>query len=508
MIPIYRQSDIKAFDDSLAAKGLLEAAISRAGYSVFVLAGELIGGSFYGKRVTAIYGPGNNGRDALVAAKHLRSAGVAVELVRYGSPEYVDASKYRGVDLVIDGCFGVGLSRPFEAPPLPESVRVLAVDVPSGLDGESGSVIGSAVNASATLCLSGLKLGPLISDGPDISGEVYVADLGLGELGPPSLEEYLIEDSDLSHLISKRMRSDHKWSHSMAVIAGSPGMDGAANLVCMAGYHVGAGIIHLYTDLSGSPGDYGLETVVHHVNFEEIDDTDREELFRVIAKRFKAMVIGPGLGRGAGVRPMLQAAIKSKVRLVIDADAIWAIPSIDWLAELVGAGHPGVVMTPHSAELQALLERSGAGLADSFAIEDRCSFARDLASRAGVSLLLKGGPTVVASPKGECYVTTAPDQSLAVAGSGDVLSGMIGAALTYSGDVAKQAAVTAHLHGLAGRSLGTGPSGEIAGRARRILRRFERGISPAPREFTKPTKLEGSVVARSELIGDRTFRAV
>lgn len=508
MIPLYRQRDIKAFDDSLASVGRLEEAISRAGYSVFALAAEMMG-SLYGKRVMVLYGPGNNGRDALVASRHLKAAGVAVKEVRQGSPEFYVEETFAGVDLVIDGCFGVGLSRAFEPPPIGPDVAVLAVDVPSGLNGDNGSVVGSAIRASSTLCLSGLKLGALISAGPDLCGDVYLSELGLGNMEMPDLQEFLIEDYDLSTLTFRKKRDDHKWSHSVAVVAGSPGMGGAAHLVCSSAYWVGAGIVHLYTELVGQAGDYGVETVVHPVSLANLDQEGKNAFFQDLARRFKALVVGPGLGLGEGVPELVRAAISSGVRLVIDADAVSAVPSVDWLAETIRPDHPGVILTPHIGELRKLLERSGPGVLDSFISRDPCTFAREFAAKSGAALLIKGGPTIVSSTNGKCYLTGAPSASLAVAGSGDVLSGMIGAALSYDGDVALLAAVTAHLHGLAGRSMAIGPSGELGRHARDLLRRFEQsGALARKRSFAKPTRIEGNLVAGSELVGGHSRRRV
>ncbi len=503
MIPIYRQEAIRAFDNSLSANGLLDEAISRAGFAVFSLARQLLGG-LYGRRVTVIFGPGNNGRDALVAASHLRRAGVVVNEVRYGSAEYSQRENYRGADLVIDGCFGVGLNRVFTPPLVPSGVPILSVDIPSGLNGDSGSVLGDAVNASATLCLTGLKLGALISEGPDFCGEIYLSELGLGETNFSGFAEFLIEDADLEMLAFRRTRTDHKWSHSVAVIAGSPGMDGAAHLACTAGYFVGSGIVHLFTDTAGKQGDYGVETVVHSVSLASNDDVARSDLFEEIARRFKSLVIGPGLGLGDGVAELVKAAIGARVRTVIDADAITAIPSAEWLTGLLDPDHPGVILTPHQGELKALIGRSSKEYVDDYANSDLCAFVRRFCAKTGVSLLVKGGPTVVGSPKGTCYLTNAPDVSLAVAGSGDVLSGMIGASLSYDGDVAQLAAVTAHLHGLAGRALGKGPSGELAPKARDILLRFESNFKAAPRHnFLKPTQLDGNLVGRRRLLEDQ-----
>ncbi len=508
MIPLYRQKDIKAFDDSLASVWRLEEAISRAGYSVFVLAAEMMGG-LYGKKVTVLYGPGNNGRDALVASGHLKAAGAVVTEVRQGSHEFYLEETFAGSDLVIDGCFGVGLSRAFESPPIGPDVAVLAVDLPSGLNGDNGCVVGSAIKASSTLCLSGLKLGALISAGPELCGEVYLSELGLGDMGMPELQEYLVEDSDLSTLTFRRTRDDHKWSHAVAVVAGSPGMGGAAHLVCSSAYWVGAGIVHLYTELVGPAGDYGVETVVHPVLLANLDKEGKKAFFQDLAERFKALVVGPGLGLGEEVPELVREAHLGGLLLVLHAHSMPFGPFGDLLAETIRPDHPGVILTPHIGELKKLLERSGSGLLDSFVSKDRCTFAREFAAKSGAALLVKGGPTIVSSTDGKCYLTVAPSSSLAVAGSGDVLSGMIGAALSYDGDVAQLAAVTAHLHGLAGRSMAIGPSGELGRHARDLLRMAERsGMFSQKKSFAKPMRIEGNLVAGSELIGNHPFRRV
>ncbi|TAN30370.1 MAG: NAD(P)H-hydrate dehydratase [Actinomycetota bacterium] len=501
MIPIYRQNDIKSIDAALASAGMLEMAIAHAGFSVFTLAIEMLGGP-YGKRVAVLHGPGNNGRDGLVAAELLRGAGVSVKEVVYGGAEYSDACTYSEMDLVIDGCFGIGLSRPFKAPPIGPEINVLAIDVPSGLAGDEGKVLGSAVKASATLCLTGIKLGVLISHGPDLCGDIYLAELGLGDPGLTSHREYLVDDFDLAQLGNLRSRTDHKWSHSVAVIAGSPGMDGAAHLVCDSAYFMGAGIVHLYTDMGNQRGDYGVETVVHQTAFADFDEPGKRAFFHELAHRFKSLVIGPGLGREPWMTELIEGVISCGLRTVIDADGIAAVPSIEWLASRIASDHPGVILTPHQGELRSLLERSGGKDAvDDLLQQNVCSFAGDFAAKSRASLLLKGGPTVVASREGACYLTSAPSASLAVAGSGDTLSGMLGAVLSYQGDMAKQAAITAHLHGLAGRSLSRGLSGDLARRARDILLRFEAsGKSHWNGNLQRPTQIEGNLVAGKQLV--------
>lgn len=500
MIPIYSQSEIKEFDRSLLDKGLIDDAISRAGYSVFTLAAQLMEGC-YGKRVVVLHGPGNNGKDALVAADHLRLNGASVTTIKYGSTPYGIPSTYTSADLVIDGCFGIGISRPFVAPPIDEKVKVLSIDVPSGINGDTGEKLGSSVVADVTLCLTGVKPGVLLSEGKAASGDVYISELGLGNIESKSDDFKLVEDLDLVSLLGRRRPNDHKWSHGVAIMAGSAGMTGAAEMVSKAAYLAGAGIVHLFTEFPTEVGNFAIETVVREFKLNQFSGPELERFFDELAKRFKVIVVGPGLGRGEGIEALVSLAIKSGARVVLDADAINAIPSIDWLGQQSRA-QGEVVLTPHFGELKALVERSASGPKLDLFYRDPIGFARDFARVSGVIILVKGGPTIVASPEGDCYLTIAPTESLAVAGSGDVLSGMIAAVLAYPGKVSYLVSLAAHLHGLAGRSAELATASELPFRAREILSNLSAKKSNfGSRLFSRPTSIIGNLVANSEILG-------
>lgn len=500
MIPIYSQSEIKEFDRTLQNDGLIDEAISRAGYSVFYLAGKMLGG-FYGKRVVVLYGPGNNGKDALKAAEHLSSNGARVAIIEYGSEAYRDSAIYAGADLVIDGCFGIGLSRPFVAPPIDAKIKVLSIDVPSGIDGDTGEKLSSCMVADATLCLAGIKAGVFLRDGKAASGKVYVSGLGLGSIEGKPGNLRLVEDLDVVSLLGRRHSSDNKWSHGVAVVAGSAGMTGAAEMVSKAAYLTGAGIVHLFTESPASVGNFGIETVVREFNLDQLSGSDFDRFFEELEKRFKVVVVGPGLGRREGVEELVSAAVKARVRLVLDADAINAIPSIEWLSQQI-CPLGEVVLTPHFGELKALVERSVSGPnLDQFQ-RDPIGFAREFARIAGVIILVKGGPTIVASPEGDCYMTIAPTETLAVAGSGDVLSGMIGASLAYPGEAPQLVSLAAHLHGLAGRSDDLIVASELPFKAREILSNLSLERSNVGyRVFPRPTSVLGNLVANSRILG-------
>lgn len=500
MIDVYGKKELQQFDRGLEGRGLLGEAISRAGFCVYMLSLHLLG-SPYGKRIVILYGPGNNGRDALVAGELLIRAGSVVRFVGYQASSYADPASYEGVDLVIDGCFGVGIKRAFTAPPLSPQNAVLAIDVPSGLDADTGKIAGEAMCASATLSLTGLKVGALIGEGPRHCGAIYTCELGIGSPVVPDGARAMIEDADLQALVGLVASADHKWSHSLAVFSGSPGMTGAANLVCLAAALNGAGIVHLFTDALDDRASFPTETVVHVGEMRKRNFEEKIVFFRELAERFKAVAIGPGLGKGSDVTEVVEAALACRVPLVLDADGISAIPSVKWLRDRMASEGQTVVLTPHAGELSKLVERSSEDLAQLYQNLDAVRFAEEFSSRSGVILLVKGSPTIVSSPQGKTFLTTAPTSSLAVAGSGDVLTGMIGASLTMANEPLSAVALTAHLHGLAGRSLVRGRSGELPYHARDIFTRLESmGSGSRNRSLERPTLVEGGLVACSTLL--------
>jgi NAD(P)H-hydrate epimerase len=416
---------MKAIDQ--AAPEPTDVLVHRAGGAVARAAIDMLGGT-YGRRVVVVAGKGNNGADGRDAAERLRRRGVRVQVVEAadGPPELPDA------DLVIDAAYGTGFHGEYQAPD-PGHAPVLAVDIPSGVNGLTGEAEDGAVRADITVTFAALKPGLLFGNGHGRSGVVEVVDIGLDV---SSARAALVEGSDVAAWLPQRERNTHKWKSAAWVAAGSPGMTGAAQMCSGASMRAGAGLVHL-----GVPGldapPTPAEVIGKPLPREGWDDNVLAEL-----DRFKALVVGPGLGRtdeqGAAVRGLLSRA---DVAAVVDADGLYALENVDRAAEVIGRRSHPTVLTPHEGEFAHLAgEKVGA---------DRLAVTRRLAAFTGATVLLKGSTTTVADPDGRVFLSATGDPRLATAGTGDVLSGVIGAFLAQSLDGLHAAAAGAWVHGTA-----------------------------------------------------------
>ena len=405
-----------------------EVLVERAGSAVARAALSMLGGG-YGRRVVVVAGKGNNGADGRVAADRLRRRGVRVEVIDAGDqPERLPRS-----DLVIDAAYGTGFRGDYSAPD-PAGAPVLAVDIPSGIDGLTGEAQEGAVRATETITFAALKTGLLLGAGFEHAGRVSVADIGL-DVSRSTIG--LVEASDVGGWMPARERDSHKWKSAIWMIAGSPGMTGAADMAARAAMRSGAGTVRL--GIPGQPPGPRFPEVVGRWLPEEGWDAD------VVAgdlDRMKAVVMGPGLGRSdataAAVRSLLKQA---KVPVVVDADALFALGSLDDPARFLRGRPAPTVLTPHDGEFNRLTGCPPG--------PRRISAVRHLAFTTGATVLLKGSTTIVADPAGDVLLTTAGDARLATAGSGDVLAGVIGALLAQGLDPLQAAAAGAFLHGTA-----------------------------------------------------------
>ena len=417
-----------------AADRSLPELIETAGWEVYRCARSLMGGT-YGRRVAVVAGRGNNGADGRVAARLLARAGVRVDVVAPG-PADLSSS-----DLVVDAAFGTGFRGEYD-PPTVGTVPVLAVDIPSGLDGLTGENRGAVV-ATETVTFGALKPGLLLGDGPDVCGRIVVRDLGL-DLGPAAVDTWRPEAGDVARWWPRRPRRAHKWSRAVRIVAGSEGMEGAGVLCSESAYRAGAGMV-VVSGLGGGSWPHDPIEAVRR----PLAGTDWVEGVLSDLDRFRSLVIGPGLGRdpttAEGVRRLVQA---SPVPVVADADALAALE----LDRLASRGGRELVLTPHEGEFRTLTGTSGG--------DDPLARTREAARRGNCTVLLKGAPTVVAAADGRALVIDSGDRRLATAGSGDVLSGMIGAVLGER-DPLEAVGAAAWLHGFLPRS---GPThGLVAG---------------------------------------------
>lgn len=429
MIPVVTPAEMGAID--AAAPEPVEVLIDRAGAAVARRARAMLGGT-YGRRVVLVAGPGNNGNDGRVAAERLAAAGARVTVVPPGA-----AGPLPPAHLVIDAAYGTGLTRTYEPPALQGSPLVLAVDIPSGVHGLTGELLGSPWPADETLTFAALKPGLLLSPGRWLTGRVTVADIGL-DVSRATIAA--ATPDDLLAWIPARPVDTHKWRAACWVIGGSPGMTGAAVLAARGAQRAGAGYVRIAVP-GGPPPGAPVEAVGVELDegFTQMADLDR----------FRSVVLGPGIGRRPavqdGIRRFLAAAA---VPVVVDGDALHAVRP-DELA----ARRAPTVLTPHDGEL-AVLAGAPAGA-------DRIAEVRALAARTGCVVLAKGPTTVVAAPDGEVRLVVDGHPALATAGTGDVLSGVIGALLARGCAPLDAAAAAAEWHALAATA---GPTdGLVAG---------------------------------------------
>jgi len=459
-IPLYTAAQVRELDRrAIEAHGIPGAELmERAGAAVL----ETLRVRYpRARRLAIACGPGNNGGDGYVVARRARAAGLeATVLVLGRAPTTGDAAVMRrraesariacrpfapalleGADLVVDALLGTGLQRAVEGEwrAAIEAINacglpVVAVDVPSGLDADTGAVMGAAVRARATVSFIGLKAGLFTGDGPDHAGEILFDDLG----APAAIYEHLtaaarrLVPERLRALVRPRLRNAHKGSFGhVLVVGGGPGMAGAARLCGEAALRAGAGLV---------------TAAVHPANVATVNAARPEmlafgvrgakELAPLLA-RASVVALGPGLGRDAWARGVWRAALAARLPLVVDADAL------NLLAE-DPVRREGWILTPHPGEAGRLLERSGAEVQ-----RDRFAAVRALHGRFGGVCLLKGAGTLIAGAEG-VWLCDRGNPGMASGGTGDVLTGVI-AALRAHGLAALDAArLGAWVHAAAG----------------------------------------------------------
>jgi hydroxyethylthiazole kinase-like uncharacterized protein yjeF len=427
VIPVVTPAEMGAID--AAAPEPVEVLVERAGEATFRAAVDLLGGT-YGRRVVLVAGKGNNGADGRSAARRLRRRGVrVVELEAEDLPAELPPA-----DLVIDAAYGTGFRGDWTPPPVPAGSTVLAVDIPSGVDGLTGVAHGDPWPADVTITFAALKPGLLLGDGPDLAGEVRRADIGLDTR---TARTHVVEPTDVAAWLPDRPHDAHKWQAACWIVAGSPGMTGAAHLSAAGAQRAGAGYVRLSTP--GLERDPGAPTEVVGV---ELPAEDWADAVLGDVSRIAALGVGPGLGRSDGGAEAVRAIVAAAGRppIVVDGDGLAALAD-DVDGELTRGAGP-TVLTPHDGEL--------ARLGVDVDAPDRIAEVRALAARRGAVVLAKGPTTVVAAPDGRVLLSTSGDARLATAGTGDVLTGALTALLAQGLEPLEAAAAAAHLHGRAG----------------------------------------------------------
>ena len=433
-------------DIDAAAPEPVEVLVERAGSAVARAALRLLGGA-YGRRIAILAGPGNNGADGRVAATRLRERGAHVVV----HDALAMPAEVTGVDLVVDAAFGSGFRGEWR-PPRTGGAPVLAVDVPTGLDSRTGEAGKRTWRADATVTFAAPRPGHLLGRGPELCGELTVADIGL-DTSPPDDQPvdddmFVVEAGDVARWIPRRDRQAHKWSSAVRVVAGSPGMTGAAHLVAAAAQRTGAGMVTLSSP--GIDASAPVEVVDRRVPPFDWAGQVLEDLHR-----YHALVVGPGLGREEyTVRSVVRTVTEALVPVVVDGDGLFALAWNDGgtPAFLVEREVP-TVLTPHDGEYGTLTGRRPG--------PDRVAALRRLVDLTGATVLLKGPTTLVGAPGAPTWFVTNGDQRLATAGTGDVLAGVIGALLARGLPAVRAATAGAWIHAEAARL--AGDAGLVAG---------------------------------------------
>jgi hydroxyethylthiazole kinase-like uncharacterized protein yjeF len=446
---IWTTDHIRLAEDRLLARTPEGALMRRAAFGVSVWAARLLSeytGRISGSRVVLLVGAGNNGGDALWAGAFLRRRNVAVTAVllaperahpaglaafgKAGGRIATDGlAAVRAADLVVDGIVGLSAHGPLrpDAAELVDAITapVLAVDLPSGVDPDTGAVAGPSVGATVTVTFGALKPVHVLSSGVVHCGRVELVDIGLlPELGEPDL--VTLSAADVGAVWPVPGPTDDKYTQGVTgVAAGSATYPGAAVLCTGAAVLATSGMVRF----AGSAADAVRAHWPEVVAAGAVTD----------AGRVQSWVAGPGLGTGSASRDVLRTVLEAGVPVCVDADAITMLAEHPELWDARDPGTP-VVLTPHAGEFARIAGPVGPDLADA---------ARRAARQLDAVVLLKGHTTVVAAPDGRMLVNAALSSWPATAGSGDVLSGIIGALLAAGLDPWFAAGCAAHLHGLA-----------------------------------------------------------
>lgn len=417
--------------------------------------------------VWVLCGPGNNGGDGFVAARYLHEAGWPVRLAMrgaigalkgdaahhakqwQGAVHEMDEIRFTGQELVIDALFGAGLTRPLEGMVLAAlrqataaGCAICAVDVPSGLDGSTGKVLGYAAQAASTVTFFRKKPAHVLLPGRDLCGQIQVADIGI----PASVLPALGAETWENHPQLWRaawpwpQAGGHKYHRGHVTVLGGPIMTGAARLTARSAQRIGAGLVTLAAPASAWVVYATALTGIMVLPLQEPDDFDR----LLEDPRRNVVALGPGAGSASPTRSHVFAALATGRSVVLDADALTAFQGDP--SALFAAIKGRCVLTPHEGEFDRLFGAGG----------DKLARARRAAVQSGAVVLLKGADTIIAAPDGRAAINTNAPPTLATGGSGDVLTGMIAGLLAQGMPAWEAACGAAWLHGDAAAAFGPG----------------------------------------------------
>ena len=486
LAPVYRVGELREIEATAAGLPLMERAGAAAAEVARGMAGER-GGS-----VLVLAGPGNNGGDALVVARILRAAFFDVAVVLRGDAAKLPADaaaahrafvaaggatvsdypeRFNG-SLLVDGLFGIGLARPLAAADAAlveranaSGVPILALDIPSGINAETGVAMGAAIRARATATFIALKPGLLTGEAIDFCGELSVHALGLDPEATTPAHGHRLDwktlAATLPPVLARRTRNVHKGTFgTLGILGGAEGMTGAPLLAGRAALHAGAGKVLVgFVDDAHPAIDWGQPELMLRRAADVVDAAP------------DALVCGPGLGTRQTSKTIVAQAVASASPLVLDADALNAIAADSTLSAAVATRRAPTVATPHPAEAARLLGTTVADIQ-----KDRLAAAQAIAAKLNAAVVVKGAGSVLAYPDGNWDINASGNPALSSAGTGDVLSGFVGAMLAQRIDAVAALRIAVCVHGAAADACiaaGAGPLGLVAGElipmARRLL---------------------------------------
>jgi ADP-dependent NAD(P)H-hydrate dehydratase / NAD(P)H-hydrate epimerase len=509
MDPVLTPAQMREADAAAIAAGTSGVELmDRASHACAVVALRMLRGG-YGKRVAIVCGKGNNGGDGVACARHLASAGVSVTVLLLAELEG-DAAAHLSMtrtltppgrariapwspesfarvatqaDLVIDAIFGTGFSGAprGEAAVAIEAIGacrrpVLAIDIASGVSGSDGAVPGAAVRADVTVAIQALKPGHVMPPGTFGNGRVDVADIGIPVR---DVHAFVPNARDVRGVLPETEPDTHKYRvGALAVLAGSAGMTGAAVLTARGAIRSGAGLVML--GIAASALEVAEAAVVEAIKVPlpdvegQLDEKAVDE-FADRLEKCRALAIGPGLGRGPRAVAVVRRALDVELPLVIDGDGLWALAEVmKEEPDVLRAREHGTVLTPHTGEFAFL---AGRGVAD-----DRITDVRERADEWGAVVHLKGRRAITASPSGSVWVNPTGNPGAATAGSGDVLTGILGSLLAQGMMPEAATWAGAYVHGaaadlVAGRLGERGlASGDLPDAVAHALRTVDRAV--------------------------------
>lgn len=427
---------------------------------------ELIGFDSF----TVLCGKGNNAGDGFAIARHLINKGKSVKIYTLLGENFsgdsntnfdilknmsaqicpLDADAIKGdvqlTDCVIDAVFGTGLHGEIseEITEIFGIVNeyanyVLSVDVPSGIDADTGKILGNAIKANKTVTFGAYKRGLLLFPAADFAGEIKVSDISIPKVVFDGVKVEVTEKA--RNLMPKRYNNSHKGDYGkVLIIGGSVGMAGAVCLAAKAAFKMGAGLVTVCVprEINDIVQKNVLEAMTISLDFESEQERIIDEI-----NDFDAVLFGNGIGRGNFVSDFLEKILKAiKVPLIIDADGLFALSK---KAELLKFCGRDVILTPHTMEMSRLL-----GLTPEKVEENRFEVSYNFASENKLTLVLKGNHTIITAPDGAQQVNMTGNSGMATAGSGDVLAGLLAGLMPTVKNAFDAATLAVYLHGKAG----------------------------------------------------------